>query len=420
MQAVIISIGDELTTGQNVDTNSAWLSRQLTAAGVAVIRHVTVGDDVSRIETSFRHALTAAELVIVTGGLGPTADDLTRQALAAATDSPLEENAEALAQIEAFFARWQRPLTASNRTQALAPRGSRIVHNPRGTAPGLWHEKGGRNLFALPGVPAEMKNMYAATIAPLVAKLAAGRATHIARVLTFGMAEARMGELIADLMVRGRHPLVGTTASEAVITVRIIATADSPDAARELAQRDAAEVRQRLGDAVFGSDDDTLHGVVAAELLRRKLTIATAESCTGGLLATRLTDVPGSSDYFLRGYVTYSNQTKSELLGVPAQLIAEQGAVSAAVARAMAEGCRSVARTDMAIGITGIAGPGGGSAEKPIGLVYVGLADADATEVNRLLLGEHLSRIEIRDRAVKNALNMLRLRCITTSGIAST
>lgn len=410
MQAVIISIGDELTTGQNVDTNSAWLSQQLTAAGIAVIRHVTIGDEVSRIETSFRHAMTAAELVIVTGGLGPTADDLTREALANAVDSPLEENAEALAQIEAFFARWQRSVTAANRTQALAPRGCRIVPNPRGTAPGLWHQHDGRHLFALPGVPSEMKAMYDADIAPLVAKLATGRATCIARVLTFGMAEARVGELIADLMTRGRHPLVGTTASGAIITVRIIATADSPQSAKDLADRDAAEVRRRLGDAVFGADDDTLHAVVAAKLLQQKLTIATAESCTGGLLAVKLTDVPGSSDYFLRGFVTYSNAAKCDLLGVPAQLIEQEGAVSEAVARAMAEGCRTVARTDIAVGITGIAGPGGGSAEKPVGLVYVGLAEATGTEVKRLLLGDHISREEVRDRAVKNALNMLRLR----------
>jgi len=410
MQAVIISIGDELTTGQNVDTNSAWLSQRLTAASVRVIRHVTIGDDVSRIETSFRHALTAAELVIVTGGLGPTADDLTRQALAAATEAPLEENPEALSQVEAFFARWQRPLTPANRTQALAPRGCRIVHNPHGTAPGLWYERDGRHLFTLPGVPGEMKAMYEAAIAPLVAKLASGRATYITQVHTFGMAEARLGELIADLMARGRHPAVGTTASGAIITVRIVATADSPTAAKELAGRDAAEVRSRLGDAVFGNADDTLQSVVAAELLRRKLTIATAESCTGGLLSARLTDIPGSSDYFLRGFITYSNAAKCDCLGVPAPLLATEGAVSAAVARAMAEGCRSAAHADFAVSITGIAGPGGGSADKPVGLVYVGLADAGGTEVKRLLLGDHLSRAEVRDRAVKNALNMLRLR----------
>lgn len=410
MQAVIISIGDELTTGQNIDTNSAWLSRELTAAGVAVIRHITVGDEVSRIETSFRQALAAAELVIATGGLGPTADDLTREALAAATDRVLEENAEALSQLEAFFARWQRPMSASNRVQALVPRGCRVVHNPRGTAPGLWYEKDGRHLFALPGVPSEMKAMYTAAIVPLVAGLASGRSTQIARVLTFGMSEAKIGELIADLMARGRHPLVGTTASEAMITIRIVATAESPQAARELAQRDAAEVRKRLGDAVFGADDDTLHGAVAAGLVRRGLTVATAESCTGGMLAQRLTDVAGSSAYFLRGYVTYSNAAKSELLGVPAPLIAAEGAVSEAVARAMAEGCRAAARSDIGIGITGIAGPEGGSAEKPVGFVYVALVDEVGGEVKRLLLGDHLSRAEVRDRAVKAALNMLRLR----------
>lgn len=410
MRAVILSIGDELTTGQQVDTNSAWLSERLTAAGVEVIRHVTVGDDLSRIETSFRHALTGAELVIATGGLGPTADDLTRAGLAAAVEAPLEENPEAVEQITAFFARMQRPLSPANRTQALAPKSSRILPNPRGTAPGLWCSRDGRHVFALPGVPGEMKPMYEANIAPLVGQMATGRAACIVRVRTFGLAEARVGELLADLMTRGRQPMVGTTASGATITVRIVAAADDPASARVLAERDADAVRRRLGDAVFGMEDDTLHAVVGRLLLDRGKTIATVESCTGGLLAAALTETPGSSDYFLRGWITYSNQAKVDLLGLPAEMIEREGAVSEAVARAMAEGGRRISNTDFAVGITGIAGPGGGSPDKPVGLVFVALADAASTEVKRLLLGEHLVRSEVRDRAVKHALNMLRLR----------
>lgn len=424
MNAAIISIGTELVTGQTKDTNAAWLAEQLTRRGVEVVRHVTIGDDQERIATALRHALAAAELVIVTGGLGPTADDLTRQALSMAIDQPLDENADALQQIIRFFEQWQRPMAESNKLQALIPRGCIVIPNSRGTAPGISYRQDHRQLFALPGVPGEMKAMFEATVAPAIGPAIGKACIRSGRLLAFGIGEARVGETLADMMRRGRNPLVGTTASDAVISIRILAHASNEKDAEHLLQVDLAEVRNRLGHVVFGQDDETLEGCVAKLLVQRGLTISTAESCTGGLLSKRLTDIPGSSAYFLRGYVAYSDQAKTDLLAVPRTIISSSGSVSEGVACAMARGCRVAAHSDLAVSITGIAGPttgiagptsgiagpaGGSPPAKPIGLVYVGLADATKVKVKQLLLGEHLMRDEIRDRACKSALNMLRL-----------
>ena len=223
MNAIILSIGTELTTGQCLDTNSAWLSAALTRIGGCVVRHVTIGDDLDQVRQAIREALASAEIIIATGGLGPTVDDLTRQALAEAIGQPLEENAEALGQIRTMFARWQRPLQDSNLVQALIPRGCTVIRNNRGTAPGIWYRSGHVNLFALPGVPAEMKAMFAATIAPVVEARSGAARSAEARLLCFGISEAKLGDLIQDLMARGRNPLVGTTASGGVISVRVIA-----------------------------------------------------------------------------------------------------------------------------------------------------------------------------------------------------
>ena len=410
MDAVIISCGTELTTGQCVDTNSAWLSAQLTPLGVRVVEHVTVGDDVTHLASAIRRALDGASLVIITGGLGPTLDDVTREAIAAALGQPLEESAAASAQIRAFSQRWQRPMPESNRRQAMIPRGCEMISNPRGTAPGIRCVRDDRRLYAFPGIPAEMQAMFNAAVLPQIHAVTGGARTESARLLCFGISEAKLGELLADLMQRGRNPSVGTTASHAILSVRVLARAPSGSEARERLQADVSEIRRRLGTVIFGEDDDTLEGVVARLLVEQHKTIATAESCTGGLLAKRLTDIPGSSAYFLRGYVTYADAAKVDLLGVPADLLSQHGAVSEPVAKAMALGCRRAAGADYALSITGIAGPTGGSPpEKPIGLVYIGLAHSAGVETLRVLCGDHLTRDEIRDRSCKTALNLLRL-----------
>lgn len=420
MTAVIISVGDELVTGQTVDTNAAWLSTELTRLGVRVTRHVTVGDDGDAIRGAIRDSMSRVGLVVLTGGLGPTPDDLTRQGLADALRQPLEENAEAMDQVRAIFARLQRPLCESNKVQAMIPRGCSVLPNSRGTAPGIGYNSDTVQLFALPGVPAEMRAMFAGAVVPALGahmspasnrwKTQAANPCRWARLLCFGRSEARIGEVLADLMQPGRNPTVGTTASRGVIAVRVLARGRDEAEAKRLIDEDFSLIRQRLGRAVFGQDDETMQGVVGRLLLERGRTVSVAESCTGGLLAKRLTDLSGSSAYFLRGYVTYSNEAKTDLLGVPEELIAAEGAVSEPVARAMALGCRSAAGTDFALSITGIAGPGGSDPpDKPVGLVYVCLADSEAVDVRRIIQGDYLSRDEIRDRSCTSALNLLRL-----------
>ncbi len=408
-----MSIGTELVTGQTVEANSAWLSSRLTPLGVRVVEHATVGDEAEWIATAIRESLERADLVIATGGLGPTPDDLTREAIASAISAPLELSEEALNQIERFFVQWRREMPESNRRQAMIPHGCAVIANARGSAPGIAYRSGGKRLFALPGVPAEMMAMFEVAVDPELRGLSIETRTRSVRLQCFGISEAALGESLADLMARNRNPLMGTTASGAILTVTVLAHGRNAEEAQRLVEADAAEISRRLGRVVFGEGEDSLQAVVARMLRRAGRTIATAESCTGGLLAKRLTDTPGSSTYFLRGYITYSDRAKVELLDVGSQLVAAAGAVSDPVAKAMATGCRRASGADFALAVTGIAGPTGGAPpEKPVGLVYIALADAGGVESKRHLMGEHLSRGEIRDRSCKWALNMLRLRLL--------
>lgn len=413
MRAIILSIGDELTTGQCLDTNSQWLSTELGKVGVTVAAHLTVADDVNEIARAIRFARESVTVIIISGGLGPTADDLTREAVASAIDEPLEESAEALDQIKTMFERWQRSMPESNRVQALIPRGCRVLSNSCGTAPGFVHHDGERYIFALPGVPREMRVMFEQSVLPELTARSTSGCIDSRQLRCFGISEAVLGEQIRDLMTRGRNPSVGTTASGAILTIRIVTHGQSRDEVERMLDVDARELHRRLGSVIFGESDDTLQLAVARLLTFTNKTIATAESCTGGLLAKRLTDIPGSSGYFLRGYVSYANESKSDLLGVPAEMIARDGAVSEQVALAMAAGCRERARSDLAVAITGIAGPGGATPpDKPIGLTNIALATPGGVEAKRFLFGEWLARDEIRDRAVKTALNWVRQKLL--------
>jgi nicotinamide-nucleotide amidase len=416
VNATIISCGDELVTGQCVDTNSAWLSMRLLSDGIAVHEHITIGDDITRIRGAIQRALAQSDLIVVTGGLGPTVDDVVREAFAEAIGAALEVSPEAERQVTKFFERIHRLMPESNRRQMLIPSGCRVLRNEHGTAPGIGYESRGVFAFALPGVPGEMKPMFEEHIAPIIRDRSGGRTMVHARLLCFGISEATLGEKLSDLMARGRNPSVGTTASHAVLTVRIVAHGTNIEEAQALLDRDTCEVRRRLGEFVFGEGEDTLQLAVANLLFAQRKTVSTVESCTGGLIAKCLTDVPGSSRYFLRGYVTYSNEAKMELLGVSERTLKTHGAVSEKTAREMAAGCRMRASSDFAISITGIAGPDGGSPEKQIGLVYIGLADENGVQVRKILLGDHLDREETRDRACKNALNMLRLHLLAVGG----
>ncbi len=408
MRAEIISVGTELTTGQSVDTNSAWLSQQLAAVGIEVVRHTTVADDLKILRRSLLSACEGSEVVLISGGIGPTEDDVTRDALATAMGVELELHAPSLERIRAFFTQRRRAMPKRNQVQAMFPVGSRPIENTCGTAPGVRARIGAADVFVMPGVPHEMKVMFERDVLPRLAG-EAGRAILTRCVWCYGAGESDIGERLGELMTAGRNPLVGTTAQETVIGVRIVAAGASSEAARQMLDETAGHIRERLGDLVFGEDDDTLADAVAALLTRANKTVATAESCTGGLVAKRLTDVPGSSAWFLDGVVTYTNEAKVRLLGVPADTIERHGAVSARTAEAMAVSCREKSGTDYAIAITGIAGPTGGSADKSVGLVFIALADADGCAVKEMHFGEQLTRAQVRDRSAKTALNLLRL-----------
>ncbi|MCP4245582.1 MAG: competence/damage-inducible protein A [bacterium] len=412
MRAILISIGTELTSGATVDTNAAWLARRLAELGATVRRHVTVGDDAEAIAREIAQAADgpiAADVVIVTGGLGPTEDDLTRQALAQALEVPLRSDPSLLQQVQDFFASRGYRWSTSNARQALLPEGARALTNRWGTAPGIEALVGHSAVYCLPGVPREMMAMYEHYVEPNLQQVVGAGVIVTRSLFCYGLGESKVGEQIADLMGPERPVSVGTTAADGIIGLRLTATADSRTAAEAMLHEVQADIRQRLGKLVFGTGGDTLETVVADLLVRNGSTVSTAESCTGGWLAKRLTDVPGSSAYFIRGLITYANSAKVDLLGVPAESIESQGAVSAEVAEAMAAGCRSRSKTDYALAVTGIAGPTGGSTEKPVGLVFVALADETGCRAQRLTFGDHLTRESIRRRSVDAALNLLRL-----------
>jgi len=404
MQAVILAVGDELTGGLKVDTNSAALSARLAARGIATVRHETVGDDLASLAVALRRAAGDADVIIVTGGLGPTEDDLTRHALADALGVDLIADARSLERIAGFFAARGRPMSDNNRRQALIPAGAEAIDNDAGTAPGIAARLGAADVFVLPGPPGEMTPMFDRSIAP---RLPQAGAIVRRRWHCFGAGESNIAERIADLMVRGRNPQVGTTASGGVITVHVVARSATVADACAAAEADAGEVASRLGTLIFGADGQTLPEVVGAALAAAEQTLATAESCTGGMIGELITGVPGASAWFRGGVVAYSNAAKTDLLGVEPDLIAAHGAVSEPVAAAMAEGARRALGADWSVAVTGVAGPGGGSDDKPVGLVFIAVASAGGAAVHRYSFAG--ARDAVRRRAALTALNHLRL-----------
>ena len=341
MNAIILSIGDELVTGQTVDTNSAWLSRELAAIGWNVAAHITVGDDLPSIESAIKDAAPRCHALLITGGLGPTKDDLTRDALAAYLDRPLEMNPDWLARMEAMFRKRGRVMSESNRVQAMIPAGARMIDNTVGTAAGIEATAGTCRIFVMPGVPTEMRTMFQLYLSPQLASQSTGNAilTHILH--TFGQGESLVGEMLGDLMNRSRNPSVGTTVSDGVVSLRIISRGSSPRDAQEKLTQTIAQCHAVLGDLIYGEQDQTLPSIIASLLTKDTLRrVATAESCTGGLLAKMLTDIPGSSRFFHRGWVTYSNEAKTQMLDVNPNLIDRVGAVSEEVVREMSLGAK--------------------------------------------------------------------------------
>ena len=413
MNAVILSVGDELVLGQTVDTNSAWLSAKLTGSGVMTTYHKTVADDQAAIAAAVREAAATADLVIVTGGLGPTADDLTRQALADVLGKPLDLHPPSLERIRKFFKSLGREMSPSNRIQAMVPRGGEILDNDWGTAPGIKLQTGKASIFVFPGVPREMIPMYDRYVVPALGRKS-GRTILTETLQTFGAGESTVAEKLGDLMRRDGNPMVGTTVSGGIVSVRIRSDFPTPEPARVHLNRVTKAVEERLGLLVFGRGTMTLQETVGRLLQKAGHTVATAESCTGGLVARLLTDLPGASSYFRGGWIVYADALKEHELGVSASVLAAHGAVSEQTVRLLAAHAARKAQTDYALAVSGVAGPDGGSPEKPVGTVWIALAAGG--EAGDRVTAERFQfpgdRDMVRDRAAKAALNMLRLHLL--------
>ncbi len=423
LRCEILSTGDEVLTGQIVDTNAAWLAERLGSLGFEVARHTTVGDDRAMLAAAFRALGASADVVLCTGGLGPTIDDLTTEVAAEVLGAGLKLDQAALEYMEGLWKIRGRPMPENNRKQAMIPEPAEVLANPIGTAPGFTVRIDSAWFYFMPGVPREMKRMFAEQVVPRLEKLRPEPAVFEVRVYRcFGLPESAVDQLLAGLEDRFPGVKLGFRAHFPEIQVKLTvkgaghrpglrpdepgyAPDPSVDAARAPLEAASEDVRQRMGAHVF-SDGAAMEEVVGAALREAKATLATAESCTGGLVAEMMTRVPGSSEYFDRAFVTYTNQAKMEMLGVDEGILREHGAVSEPCARAMAEGARARAGTTYAASVTGVAGPGGGTADKPVGLVYVALATPDRTYVRRLRWTG--SREQVRSISAMVALDMVR------------
>jgi len=406
MKAAVIAVGSELLDPLRRETNGAYLTSRLREIGVDVFERTCVADDDAWLEAAFREALSRADIVISTGGLGPTEDDLTRDCAARAVGRPLRRDEGILEWLRARFARFNRVMAPVNEKQADVIEGASVLPNARGTAPGQWLDLGGRLLFLLPGPPGEMQPMFDDQVLPLLRERGGGRVlrTRVLRIASMG--ESDVEQVVAPLYKTFANPrttiLGGAGQTELHLTAEGASEAEAVARIEEL----AAGIRGLLPGRIYSEDGRELAEVVAALLQERRLSLSLAESCTGGLLAARLTSVAGASDFLERGYVTYSNQAKVDLLGVDPKLIEAHGAVSEEVARAMADGARRAAGTDLAVAVTGIAGPGGATAEKPVGLVFLALAGAVGDRVRRAQFPGDRERV--RGQAVQAALEMIR------------
>jgi nicotinamide-nucleotide amidase len=407
-KASIISIGNELLTGQTAGTNAAYLGEKLFSIGIPVVSAYTIGDDADSIVRAFNLAASDADIILATGGLGPTDDDLTRQAMAKFLKVKLQLQDELLQKIQNFFTKRNRQMPEKCKTQAYIPAGAKALANNLGTAPGITAEVNGKLFVALPGVPSEMKQMFEESVLPKLKKLTTAQAVVIRKLKCFGTGESNIAELIGPAMQRDRNPLINCTAHCGVITLTIIATTKDDAQAQQMAEKDEKSLRDKLGELIYGTGEQTLAEVVGEQLAQQKKTLAVAESCTGGTLAKLITDIPGASRYFTYGWVTYSNTAKTTELGISDDLIEKYGAVSEQVAEAMARCARKKAATDFALAITGIAGPTGATKQKPVGLVHISVDSVNGTETKRIIFSQ--DRGLIRLQAAQTALNMLRLR----------
>ena len=412
----ILCVGTELLLGNILNGNARWLSEELASLGLPHFRQTVVGDNRDRLIALVQEIAQRSSVLIVTGGLGPTPDDLTTEAIAAAFSVPLEERADVWSDIQDKAHSRGRTPGPETRRQALLPLGAEVLWNPTGTAPGMiWTPVPGFTVLTFPGVPSEMKAMWKAMAAPWFRSSGLSKGVFVSRLLHFwGIGESTLAEQVSDLL-EGVNPTVAPYAGRGEVKLRITACADEPAQAWKLVDQTEQELRRRTGNLCFGMDQESLASVVLKRLGQASQTLSVAESCTGGGLGAQLTEVPGASSVMLGGVISYANAIKRDLLAVSEQLLEQHGAVSAPVAEAMALGVRRLTGSDWALSVTGIAGPDGGTPEKPVGLVFVAVAGPDGCSSQRLRLGNTRGREWIRTVSAGEVLNALRLRLIANA-----
>jgi nicotinamide-nucleotide amidase len=412
MNAEIIAVGSELLTPQRVDTNSLFLTDQLNSLGVEVVTKSVIGDDLNRLADAVRRAISRSQIVILSGGLGPTEDDLTRDSVAAALDRRLIYHPEIADLLEQRFAQMKRKMSEVNKRQAFIIEGAEILPNDRGTAPGQWIEDSGSRLMLLPGPPHEMKAMFTRQCLPRLTRIVPRQVIQTLVLRVAGMPESDLDQLISPVYKKYENPATTILAAAGDIQIHLRARCATEAEAMALLAEVAGPIDLLLGDRIYSRNGQSLEEVVGELLRSRRATLVVAESCTGGLLGERVTSVPGSSDYFLGGFITYASRMKVDWLGVPEKIIEEFGAVSSEAAEAMARGARRRSGATYALSITGVAGPDAGGEKAPVGTVYVGLADGGGCSVtHRQFIGD---RSRIRQFSTQMALDMLRRKCQIT------
>lgn len=414
MQAEIIAVGSELLTPQKIDTDSLYLTGELNALGIEVVAKTVVGDDRERLSAMIRDSLRRSPIVFLTGGLGPTEDDVTRDAVASALGRELQFNPLVCEGIEARFRLMNRRMAEVNRRQAYIIAGAEILNNENGTAPGQWVDDNGRIVILLPGPPNELKPMFARCCLP---KLQAAIPRAVIRTRFYrvaGMPESELDQLISPVYTRYSNPVTTILAAPGDIQIHLRARTETEPQAEALLNELGAQIEELLGRRIYSCNGEPLEAVVGVALRRRGETLSVAESCTGGLLAGRITSVAGASDYFAGGFTTYTEAMKSSALSIDPELLRVHTAVSQPVAEAMALACRKRTGSTYALSVTGVAGPGGGTEQNPVGTVYIGLAGSERCDVRRMrFLGD---RTRVRILAVQSALNLLRLHLDGESG----
>ncbi len=408
MNAEIIAVGSELLTPQRLDTNSLFLTAQLNELGVEVVTKMVIGDDRDRLCAAIRGALSRSEILVLTGGLGPTEDDVTRDAVAQALGRPLVFRQELWDAVQTRFRRGNWKMAENNRRQAYLIEGAEALPNVNGTAPGQWVETGGRAIVLLPGPPHELEALYLAECRARLERLLPQQVIRTLVLRVAGMGESDLDHRIAPVYTRYTNPVTTILAAASDIQIHLRARCGTEDEAENLLAEVAAQIDEILGDRVYSRNGEPLETVVGEQLRRRGETLAVAESCTGGMLAGRITSIPGSSEYFAGGFLVYNDRMKETLLGVPALLLAEFGAVSAQAAEAMAAGARERTGASWAVSVTGVAGPGGGSDAAPVGTIFYGIGGLDGVRTHHSrFLGD---RARIRTLATQTALDLLRRR----------